>query len=1077
MPPALLSRLGRFVFAPLWMVAFVANPVIHSAEPATSSPAAVQEFSGAVALQNRGEYDLAADAWSDFLEKRADDPLAPKARHYRGVCRFQLQQYADARADFEHVIKNTPQVDLIESTHINLGLSLFNLAQAKTQVPRGPEDKADNDSTALFDQAIATFKTQLEKFPDGEFVPLALYYQAEALYARQKRDEAIAAYQKFIASFPDHALRPDAFYGLGIAQADSGNTVEAGKTFQTFLDSFTNHPLTTEVTMRLGDILFAQGKQAEAESHFAAAAAIADFEHADYALLRQAACRFETNNFTGATELYKTLYHKYPKSPHAPVAALNAGKAMLRIGNHADAILWFQNSLATGDIHAAEASHWLARAQLASAKPADALATVEAALSGPPPEAWAIPLAMDRADALYAIPERRSQAIAAYTKIADDHHPNPQAGQALYLAADTALAIHDYQQALELTTRYLKDYSTHAALAQVRHIGAEAQLQLKQYDAAINDFRRLLEDFPQNPSYHSWRNRLALAHSLAGQHQEAIELLTPHLGTIDQDAVRAESELLVGAAHLARKEFNQAIPLLQTALDRALTVHDTSLVERALLQLARAQHGMGNGQAAIDLVERLLAEYPKSRLVAEAQLLLAEFFAAAGNDEKATEVFEQFLVSHAESSLVPSAMLGAAGAYSRRGVLPKAIQLLDDFITQYPGHRLAPDAFFARAVARQKTKNYPGAIEDVAAFLAARPEEPRKLDALYVRGLCQASQKQYADAMATYESILADNSKYTAADQVLYEMAWIHRELGDSGSALETFKRLTTEHPNSPLAAECHYRVGEAAYTAKDYTTAADSYRAARAKAGGGTELAEKAQHKLAWTLYEQGDFSAAAAEFAAQLAESPTGPLSADAKYMRGEALFKQNQFAEALTAIKEALDSKPSSDLFRIVGLLHAGQAAGQLEQWDTSLQLLNQCTGDYPNNDYRDEVDYERGWALHKLGRDEDAIPLFAEVSGRNTTALGARSRFMIGEIQMGKKDYNAAVRTFFEVAYGYKDAGAESNPWKANAMFDAARCLEQLKKQPSATKIYQELIEKYPESEQATHARNRLQELNP
>jgi TolA-binding protein len=86
-------------------------------------------------------------------------------------------------------------------------------------------------------------------------------------------------------------------------------------------------------------------------------------------------------------------------------------------------------------------------------------------------------------------------------------------------------------------------------------------------------------------------------------------------------------------------------------------------------------------------------------------------------------------------------------------------------------------------------------------------------------------------------------------------------------------------------------------------------------------------------------------------------------------------------------------------------------------------------------------------------------------------------MQGEIQMGKKEYADAVRTFYRVAFGhgYPDAPTEFHPWQSAAMFDAARCLEQLGKQDAAKKLYQDLANEFPEQEQAEHARRRLEEL--
>ena len=61
----------------------------------------------------------------------AEDPLAAKAHYYRGVCLFQLKQYAAAEAQFVDLTQRRPELpELLEETYANLGLARYNRAQA-----------------------------------------------------------------------------------------------------------------------------------------------------------------------------------------------------------------------------------------------------------------------------------------------------------------------------------------------------------------------------------------------------------------------------------------------------------------------------------------------------------------------------------------------------------------------------------------------------------------------------------------------------------------------------------------------------------------------------------------------------------------------------------------------------------------------------------------------------------------------------------------------------------------------------------------------------------------------------------
>src|SRR5262245_36090804 len=77
--------------------------------PPASSEAAVRQYSDAAALYNRMVYDLAADEWGKFLEKFPNDPLAPKARHYLGICLLEQKKYDQARKTLEALVAENPK--------------------------------------------------------------------------------------------------------------------------------------------------------------------------------------------------------------------------------------------------------------------------------------------------------------------------------------------------------------------------------------------------------------------------------------------------------------------------------------------------------------------------------------------------------------------------------------------------------------------------------------------------------------------------------------------------------------------------------------------------------------------------------------------------------------------------------------------------------------------------------------------------------------------------------------------------------------------------------------------------------
>ena len=1004
-----------------------AGPVVWSqeADPTQSEAQAAGLYRSAVALQNRELYDLAADEWAAFLQQSGGDPLAAKARYYRGVCLFQLEQYAAAEAEFVHLTQGKANFPLLEETYANLGLARFNRAQVTN-----PD--LENQAAQVYQEAIKSLSKQLGKFPDGPLAPQACFYRAEALYAIGQLSEAAGSYQPFLKQYRQHPLRPQALYGLGVAQQESNKRTEAAAIFTTFLSDYPEHELASEVTLRKGEILLAAGDAQAAEKFFAQVAADTELPDADYALQQQAVCRYDLGDYAGAGKLYQALEKRFPESNLINEAKLAAGKCHYLQGDDLSAVKWLRQAQGAGGKTSAEASHWLARCLIRQEQPDEALATVEAALAAEPDTETSITLEMDRADLLLSITDRRGDAIEAYADVANQHPQHAIAPEARYLATHSAFAQADYPTARKQSQQFLQNFPAHRLAPDVLNIRAETELQLGETASAAKTFRQLVDRYPQSDEHTNWSVRLALVYEVAQQWPEIIELLEPQWNTLPAGPLRAEAGLLLGKAYQATGASQQAVDLLDQV---ASSTPDWEQADGVLWQLALAHQ-------------------------------------TQGNSAQAKGTYRLLLDTKAQSERVPAALLALARLENVTGETELAKNSLDQLLTDHPQHQAARQGSLMRANVLHKLDKPAAVLKDVDRFLKTSPDRDAMSSALYLRGLAEARLKQYGAAEQTYRSILKQHPKFTAADQVLYELAWTQHDSGQ-GDATATFRQLAENYPTSPLAAECWYRVGEAQYRADDAQRALHSFSQAEAKATT-DQLREKAIHKHSWSHFKQGNHDQAKAGFERQVQTFPEGNLAADARLMIAEANFQSENYPEALQLFSAELPKVNTNQSLMAISLLHAGQAASQVEQWDTSLELLERCIREHSTAEMVDEAQYELGWAMYNLGRLDEALPLFEQVAARNQSILGARSQFMIGEVYFGEKQYDAAVRRFFRVfdGYGGNQALPEFHHWQAEAMFEAARCLEQTGRTKSAHKLYDELLERFPNSEKATHAQNKL-----
>jgi TolA-binding protein len=202
----------------------------------------------------------------------------------------------------------------------------------------------------------------------------------------------------------------------------------------------------------------------------------------------------------------------------------------------------------------------------------------------------------------------------------------------------------------------------------------------------------------------------------------------------------------------------------------------------------------------------------------------------------------------------------------------------------------------------------------------------------------------------------------------------------------------------------------------------------------------------------------------------------------MEAECLFKQKKYAEAVTAYERV--KNPSSKDFQALTLLHWAQALAaqavamtrndqenqRTAAWQKDLALVDQLVKDIPDTPYLAEALYERGWALQNMDRIDEAQGEYQQVLAKSNAEPAARAMFMIGEIQFQKKQYDKAVQSFYQVLYGYAYP-----QWQADAAFEAGKCFEALHKRSQAIKLYQELIEKFPQSDKVARAKSRIDAL--
>jgi len=1038
-----------------------------------SDNAAVRDFNAAAALQNSGFYDRAAQKWADFVRKYPSDSRLDRVHYYLGICQLHTKKYPEAARTFQTVLSKYRNFSDADGAQYNLSMAYFQIAAASK--------KADD-----FKTAAGAFGGVASKYATSKYAHKALYYQGESLYSAGDRAGAIAAYKALTTKYRDSSLLADAYYAMGTTQQELGLDAEAGATFAAFLanKTFEKHELANEIRLRLAMSLFAEKKYAEAEPHFAAVAAVAEFRDADFAMLRQGQCRMETGKVAEAAAVFAALLGKFPNSTYKAGAQLAAGKCLYMLEKYDDAQKMLQPLVTAGQEESAEATYWLARALLKLNKPKDALTVLDRAVKDFKTGEFSSHLQLARIDALYDLPDRRKETAAAYANFAQQFPDHALTPQAVYMAALAALGDEDYAAAQKHALAFLANqkYAELEVMPAVLYIAAEAFLLPVQAEQTGGDTLKAQQYYQQLVAKYPNHSRVPRAHLRIGwclyqskKYDDSIRQLSGALAKLKDPAHVAEAQLLIGRNYAAGGRHKEAVAAYDAALKAKA---DWSRTDEVLLAAAASLRTLDDPAAAALRLTQLNSKYPESTYRAQTLYQLGEIAQEQKKYDEAIPYYTEVLAKYPGSELAPAANYGLAAAHFAKDKFDEAIAPLEKLLAAAAEPQLLARGRYLRGLVYQRQKKFDTAAADLEAFLAGKPSGEEAADARYALALCRIRLNQFQEATAAMATLMKEHPGYAYIDKMYYEMGHALLAADKRLEAANTFRTLAKGLPDSPLTPESWFHVGRYHEATAEKTDAADQksaevVKAAEAYAAGAAkaktaELHEKLLYKLGDMQFRQKKYAEAAATLLEQVAKHPSGELAGPARFLAAESLFRLKQFGQALPLFVQVADAKVPK--YHAQSLYRAGTCAKNVKNWPESQKRYQELLTQFPDFEQLSEARYGLGLALQNQNKLDEAKTVYEQVTKETETETAAKARFMIGEIAFGRGNYEDAIEQYLLVAVGY--AYPE---WQALARVETGRCFIELGQKDKARAELQIVVDKFPDHPKAKDAAKLIAEL--
>lgn len=861
-----------------------------------SSQDALDVYSDAAKFQNGAKFEIAVEEWEVFQKEFQDDPLAPKAIYYLGICSLQLQQYDKAASAFEFTATRYAQHDSTEPALFYWGRTRYAQASSLQDVKQ---------KHAQLKTAIGAFEKQLAAYAKGSLADQAFYLMGESHYGLGDKPAAIKSYEAVVTGFPKSNQRVTAVYALGATLEEEKKYAQAGKAYDIFLAEFPEDPLRTEIRMRKAETILQAKNYKEAAEVFAEVAAVEGYSLAAHSQMRQAFCLLQLKLHEEATAIYSTV--------------LSAKE--------------------TADFHSEAAGHllFICRAYIDDKKHDMALKLADAFIVNVKDPELTIHIKLVAADALDG-QQKYDDSRQRYLAIVEQHNEHALAADALYFATFAALQLKQHDNVIADAKTFLGKYPKHEFQPDVAKLLEESRIlksadlfQDKKHAEVVEILTASIKDSPQGSRVVDSLLLLARSSAALNEITAAKGYAARIIKDFPESKLVAEAQFRLGEYHYGEKEYELAITQYAIVVkDHA----DSVFVANSLYSQAWSEVLTGKLDVAETTFSTLIEKHSEHQLVSAALLGRGKVRRQQKKFKESIEDIDGFLATKPDVSQ-------QVDAWSEKGKSQIGLQQNAAAIETF-NLLLAADAKYADADAilyeiafAQRALDKPAAAKAAFAKLVAEHADSTLAGDAYFR----LAEYQYADgqfklALVDYNKA-ADSSQGSDAlkENILHKQAWTHYKLDDFKASAAGFEDQVTKYAAGSFLHDGQFMFAESLYKLGDFQAAAAAFSAITSvsfkssqhhllvRLHGGKAASELKQYEQArsliqqvvdsedevadgyrreahfeigWTYDREKNYEKALVEFAA--AARDRGHIGARAHFMIGDIAFKQKQFIDAI-------------------------------------------------------------------------------------------------------------------------------------------------------------------------------------
>lgn len=1019
----------------------------------TANDPTLRSFHSANGLLNRGMHELASQEYRVFLDANPNHEKAPIARYGLGVALYRLKQFEPAIAEFTQ-LRSVKDFTYAAEVLLLLGQSYL-------------ETQKRNEATAAF-EALLSAQPQHPAAHDAAALIV------ETLHRDGQYDKVQAACERLQKTWPESPLRDRAEYFHGLARVQLKDDRGAAEVFDALLKRSPGNEFAPQATLLLAQSQHRSGDLPNAVGTYRKVLEGGQPDLKADALFGLAAALQQEGKAEEALGAFDQFLKDHSQHALVPEARFQRGRLLFDRKEYEVAQQAFDQSAATQPsemtfTRSDEAAYWAAKCELRRGRSNEAAARLAKAISTFPQSKLQPEMFYDCAVAMVQS-DQKEAAAEPLRNLADRFPEHTLAADGLYLQTVLAHEQRAYESSYATSQTFLSKYPTHPSAAAVAFLAAENLFLAGKQAEAAPLFAAFLKQYPDHSQTPQAQFRLGAALHREGKLDPARTSLEIVAGGRNTAETFRPALLLLGDIAFQQERYADAV----TLLGDFLSFGDTQPgADDALLKLGLSQVRSNQPIPAAEAFTALRQTHPQSDAAVQAAFERGQLRLAADDLDGAQGDFESVLAAGEKASKFAAYAMNHMGAIAmRRQQAPQAAEWFAKAAQASPEGAIAPEAMFQQGQALMAAKDYEPAQQVFATLMMRHADSPRVALAIAQRAFALARLNKHEEALQAIDA--AERSHAAGLDaavkaRLIYEKAWCLRETGKEAEAVTAYRALVASHDEQPIAANARLELAEIEGNAKRFKEAAELLEPLNARIASGEvapEVAERVAYRLAVSRFELQQYDQSAPQLETFIVAWPQSDMMPSARLLCGESWFKQEKPQPAASHFAAIVKDFPEHET-AASATLRLAECQAALQQWSESEKTFQSYLERHRDSEVWFQAQFGLGWVLENQTRHDEAIVAYRKVIERHGGQTAARAQFQIGECLFAQKKHDDAVRELLKVdiLYGYPE-------WSAAALFEAGRCFELLSRPEDARTQFEQVKQKYPDTQWANLALQRL-----